>query len=81
MTLIPYNKNDIEEFGGFKKTKNQKILEEFVNSNMDCAEVKEFTQKDSHGCAASLNISIKRFKLLNIHAISRGGRVFLIKNT
>jgi len=81
MTLIPYNKNDIEGLGGFKKTKNQKILEDFANSDMDCAEVKDFTQANAWICASSLNHSIKNFKLLNIQAISRKGRVFLIKNT
>lgn len=81
MTLIPYNKNDIEHFGSFKKTKMQIILEEFVDSNMDCAEVRDFTHKTAGSCANSLNASAKRFKLLSVQAISRNGRVFLIKNT
>ena len=81
MTLIPYDKSKLENFGGFKKTKNQKILEDFVNSNMDCAEVKDFTCKTASYCATSLNISIKRYKLSGVQALSRKGRVFLIKNT
>ncbi len=81
MTLIPYNKNDIEQIGSYKKTKNQKIVEEFINSNMDCAEVKEFTHKTGHSCANALNTAIKRFRLSSVHAICRNGRVFLIKNT
>ena len=81
MTIIPYDKSKIENFGGYKVTKNQKIIEEFVNSNMDCAEVKEFNHKTAWSCANALNYSIKRFRLSGVQAISRKGRVFLIKTT
>lgn len=81
MTLIPYDKSKIEYLEGYSKTKNQKILEEFINSDMDCAEVVEYTNKDAHSVTNSLNLAIKRFRYANIRAISRKDRAFLIKTT
>lgn len=65
--------------GFYTKTKNFKIIEDFVNSGLNCAEVKEFTNKSSYGCATSLNVSIKRFKVAGIKAIVCKNRVFLVK--
>ena len=79
MELIKCDKNSIVKIY-YKKTKNQKLLEEFINSNMDCAEVKNFEQKNAKNCCCSLNISIKRFHITGIHAIQRKNRVFLIKD-
>lgn len=78
MTLVPYDVTKLNT-KGYKKSKNQKLLEEFLDSDMTCAEVKDFTAVNGWHCAASLNQSIKRFKMANVRAISRDGRVFLIK--
>lgn len=78
MTLVPYDVTKLNT-KGYKMSKNQKLLEEFLNSDMTCAEVKDFTTVNGYGYAASLNQSIKRFRMANIRAISRSGRVFLIK--
>lgn len=63
----------------YKRTKNEKILEEFVNSDMEIAEVKEYTNKDAKSCSNSLNISIKRFHMTGIKSILRNEKVYLIK--
>lgn len=81
MKFVPYDREDIKNLGGYKQCKNQKILEEFANSEYDCVEIVDYTNKNSNYCAASLNVSIKRFKFSNMNAISRDGRVFLIKTT
>jgi hypothetical protein len=79
MKLIPCDRNEIR--GGYSRTKNQEILEEFRGSGADCALVEGWTTKDANGAAASLNISIKRFKFGDIKAVSRAGKVYLIKTT
>ena len=63
----------------FKRSENRKILEEFADMNCNLVEVKDFTTKNAMYCAASLNSSIKRYKMFNLRAVSRMGRVFLLK--
>lgn len=74
-------KSDIRKIKkvNYSKTCNLKILEEFVESDMDCAEIKDFTHKSAIGCAAALNVSMKRFNIGGIKAISRDGKCYLIK--
>lgn len=79
MRLVAYEMSKLMEGPIFTRTKNMEIIEEFVNSGMDCAKVEGFTQKTADSCATSLNLSIKRFNKAGIKAISRKGEVFLIK--
>ena len=74
-------KSDIRKIKkvNYSRTNNFEILEEFVESDMDCAEVKDFTQISAWSCASSLNASIKRFNIGGIKAISREGKCYLIK--
>lgn len=65
--------------GDYRKTANMALLEEFRNSDMTCAKVEEFTQKDAYSCANSLKNTIKICKMNSIDAIARNGEVFLIK--
>ena len=78
MKLVPYNGKDLN-VNGYKKTKNLCVLEEFRDSDLDCAEVKEYTHCSADCCAASLNNSIKVFRLNRLRAIVRKGKVYLIK--
>ena len=77
--LIPCDRNEIE--GGYARTKNLKILEEFRDSGLDCAKLEGWTNKDANHAATSLNVSIKRFKFGGIKATGRAGNVYLIKTT
>lgn len=79
MKLIPYDKKDL--CIGYRFTSNLKILEDFANSGLECAKVEGFPQKNAGQSAASLNQSIKRYKMFTIRAISRKGEVFLIKQS
>ena len=78
MTLVPYEKSKVG-YAMYKMSKNQKLLNEFVESGLDCAQVNGFTTQDATTCAASLNASIKRFKIAGIRAISRKGCVYLVR--
>lgn len=82
MKLVAY---DVRKLGGvkgfYKKSANLELLEEFANSNMICAEVVDYHQRDARSCANSLNGSIKRYKMNNIEAHERKGKVFLIKKS
>lgn len=76
MKIVPADESKVLK--NYKRCKNQKILEEFVDSGLKCVEVLGWKQKNAYQCAASFNRSIKRFKLYNIQAISTNGRVYLI---
>lgn len=77
--LIPYDRHEIK--GSYAKTKNFKILEEFRDSEYDCVKVEGWTNTTAHNAANTLNVSIKRFGLGGIKALSRAGNVYLIKTT
>lgn len=81
MKLVPYDmqKSNLFSYRGYKRSNNLKILEEFIDSDLDCAKVEGFTQKNATTAAKSLNNSIKRYKFLNIHANARKNNLFLIK--
>ena len=79
MKLIPYNVDNVPGKHAYSLTKNLELLEEFANSDFDCVEVTDFTQKNATTCATSLNTSIKRYRMFSIKAIQRGDRVFLIR--
>lgn len=82
MKLVAYDIRKLSGCKGFyKKSANLELLEEFANSAMNCAKVEDFTQRNARGCAASLNSSIKRYKMLNIEAHEVKGEVFLIKKS
>lgn len=63
----------------YKPCSNQQLLEEFVDSGLECAKVEGWTTKNAANCATSLNTSRKRYHMGGFKAISRGNDVFLIK--
>lgn len=77
MRLIKCEKDVMNHY--YKRTKNQKILEEFMNSGLDIAEVVEYDNKNASQCASSLNNSIKRYRFNSIKAFSKNNRAFLMK--
>lgn len=78
MKLVKRNLVEVD-LKSFSATVNQEILDEFMDSDMECAEVMGYTQKTAYSCVASLTSSIKRFKYHGVKAISRGDKVYLIK--
>ena len=79
MKLPPYDKNQLATGRSYGIGKNQEILEEFLNSGLECAKVENWTQAQAYSAANSLNKSIQRFNFFSIKAISQNGEVFLIK--
>lgn len=66
--------------GWYKSTGNKQIIDEFIESGMKCAEVEGYTQKNATSCVQSLTQTIKRYRMFNVRAIQRKGRVFLIRD-
>ena len=78
MNLVRWDIKNIDNTC-YSKTKNQSILEEFINSGMECAKVEGWTQPQAYHCASSLNNTIKNSRMHGVKAISRKGEVILIK--
>lgn len=80
MKIVPYERTKLPGRCMYQQTKNLGILEEFINSGLDCAEVKGFTHKTPSSCQNSLRSSIERFGMQSkCRAMVREGRVFLIR--
>jgi hypothetical protein len=78
MKFVPYDKKNIEK-GVKRKSDNFKLLFDFQNSDLDCAKVLDYTQKNAAICQTSLMASIKRYHFNNIFVIVRKENVYLIK--
>lgn len=78
MKLKKCNINEIDH-STYAKSDNMALLEEFLKSDMDCAEVQGYTHKSAIGCTASLNSSIKTYRFHGIKAITRKDKVYLVK--
>lgn len=79
MKLIPYDARNLTVRKGYKKSENLRILEEFVESGMECAKVEGYTQKNALICSSSLSSSIRNYNMGGVIARTRNGEVFLIK--
>lgn len=80
MKMVPYDYRKIENLKGYKKTKNEEILDEFLESGETCVEIVEYTNKTPYSSANSFNTHIRKRKLQNmIIAIVRNKRVFLVR--
>lgn len=78
MKLEKWDINELKNVRS-KYGNNLLILEEFANSDLECARVHGYTCKNAQVCASSLNVSIKRYRMFGIRAICRKGMVFLIR--
>lgn len=78
MRLEEYNRENLT--GRYRRCKLQAIIDEFLESDMDCAEVKDYDAKFAYSQASTLNKAISRMKKDKIvRAMSYNGRVFLIR--
>ena len=76
MKMIPY---EWEKVRYYKKTKNLEILEEFVNSGLECAKIEGYPHKNAKSAQSCLYSSMKRFGIDGIAIVVRKGNLFLLK--
>lgn len=80
MNLVPCEIKDVQvRTNGYKLSKNLKILQEFIEMDVDCMEVVDYTNKTAESCSNSLRYSIKRYKLSGITACTCNHKVYLVK--
>lgn len=76
MKLVPYEAKNIKHY---KSTKNLEILEEFIKSDMSCAKLEGYTQKNAKSCQSSLIASIRNFRIHGVKVLVRKDDVILLK--
>lgn len=77
-TFEPYNKEKLN-VTNWKRTDNQRLIEDFVASDLDCVKVIGWHHNNATNCARALNASAKRYHWYHVKAMTRKGEVFLIK--
>lgn len=78
MKLIPVDINEINAI--YKPTKNYQLLMEFHESDLECVEIVDFTNKNVKSFQTILITAAKRYGLHSIKVCIRGDRIFLIKD-
>lgn len=74
------DRGEVRRLRVFKVCRNQQLLEDFIDSDLDCAEVKDFTHINAKSCQSSLTASARRFGVnKSVKVILRDNRVFLIR--
>ena len=76
MKLVPYDEKKIGRI--YKPCKNQKIIQEFLDSGEKCVKVEDFPHRDALHCRNSLALSAKRMGVNSVIIITRKGMVFMI---
>lgn len=79
MKLVPY---DVKKLGNrsFKACRNQKIIQQFLDSGETCVKLEDFPHKSASVCRSVMRASIQRMKLdSTVKVVLRNGEVFLIR--
>ena len=81
MTLVPFNKSEIEDIKVERPKFNVigDLLIRFIESGHECVEVIDHDYKDAFSLRSSVASSIAYYGFLDISVRMRGNRVFLIK--
>lgn len=79
MKLVPYDEKKIDRI--FKPCKNQKIIQEFLDSGEKCVKVEDFPHRDASSCRNALRLSARRMGANSVIVVTRKGVVFMINTT
>ena len=78
MKLIPVKKDELKNV--YKKNKNLKIFDEFLESDHDAVRVVDDSNRSTKSLYSSLHQSLRRFHYEGkIMVVKRGANVYLVK--
>ena len=82
MKLVKYEIKDLR-MNSFKKTKLQKLLEEFIDSGYDCAIIEYEEDEYSSACSVCSVIknAIKRFHVSGVACVVRNKKAYLLRTS
>lgn len=79
MRLVECDKSEINLKNYKKKTRWLEVIDEFMESDVKCCRIEDYTNKSAASCESSLNHAIKRYNKKGIKAVIRNGIVYLVK--
>lgn len=79
MKLIPYDYKEAMKKKRYKPTRNLGILEEFIESGLDCVKLEGYDHKNAETATSSFKSSIKYYGMTNVECFYRKDEVFLIR--
>lgn len=77
MKMIPIDRKTIEPCR--TKRNNYAILKEFIDSDLDCVELKDHGHRNAKCCQSCLLVSAKRFGFGYVGIIKRGDHIYLYR--
>lgn len=80
MRLVPVERKTAAK-KWYGQGKNQKLIQAFLDSEVDCARVDGWTHKNAFTAANTLNRSVESMGVNTVRAISRGGNVYLLRES
>lgn len=79
MRLVECDINKVDLKSYKSKCKWLKIIDEFVESDVKCCRIEDYTNKSAASCESSLNHAIKRYNKKGIKAVIRNGEIYLVR--
>lgn len=80
MRMVECDINDvIYSMNGRYRTVNFTLITEFLESGVDCVEIKEYTHVSAKGCVTALASTIKRCNMTGARAVMSRGKVYLVR--
>lgn len=76
MNLVPY---ETEKVKWYRRSKNQQILEEFIDSDLKCAKLEGWPQISAKSCQSSMLTTLKRLHISTVKVLKRGDIIILLK--
>lgn len=77
MKLVPTNREKLGHL--YKMSKNQKILQEFIDSGEDCVELIDHGHASARNCQTCLCASRRKFGFDNVGIAMRGDKIYLYR--
>lgn len=76
MKMVPFDAKKVS----YRLCKNQRIINEFVESGLDCAKIEGWTHKNAYIAQRGFTMTTRRMHLEDtVMAASQKGEVFLIR--
>lgn len=77
MKMVPYDIDEIKWF--YTPGRNQKLIQEFINSDMKCVKIEDYPHINAKSFQSSLIGCLKRMRVKTVKVMIRGDEVFLYK--
>lgn len=79
MKLVPVNLSEVTSNLTYSRGRNQKLVEEFIASGYETAEVTDYTQAQSTSCSNALACAIKSLNVPQVKVRIVNKRVYLYR--